>query len=63
MAAPFGIEISETFFSSDASNANADKVGFQLDVALTFDELNKINPSFQLTNVRSQRLTIKTLVF
>lgn len=63
VAAPFGLKLTETLFSSDFSNANADKAGFHLDVGFTYDELMKINPGFQYENVPSKGVTIKTLIF
>lgn len=62
-AAPFGIKITQTLFTSDFSNANADKAGFELDIGLTYDELNEINPDFKFENAPSKRVTIKTLTF
>lgn len=62
LAAPFGFKISETLFTSDFSNVNADNAGFQLDIELTFDELNEINPEFGFKDVPSSRVALKTLV-
>lgn len=62
LAAPFGFKISQTLFTSDFSNANADKAGFQLDVAISFDELNAINPDFHFDNMSSRGVAIKTLI-
>lgn len=61
IAAPFGIKFTQTVFSSDFSNANADKAGFHLDVIVAYDEFNDINP--ELKNVKSKGMAVKTLVF
>lgn len=63
LAAPFGFKITETLFTSDFSNVNAENAGFQTDVEFTFDELNRINPKFGFKNVPSSRVAIKTLIF
>lgn len=63
MAAPFGLKFTQTVFTSDFSNQNADKAGFILDAEFTFDELNRMNPEFQFKNVPSSRVSLKTFVF
>lgn len=36
MCREFGLKVAQTSFSSDFSNANADKVGFKTDIALRY---------------------------
>lgn len=63
MAAPFDIKLTNTYFSSNFSNQNADNAGFQLDIGYTYADLMKMIPEFNLSNVQANKLTMKTLLF
>lgn len=63
LAKPFGFKLTNTVFTSDFSNRNADKAGFQLDLEFTYDEIKKIFPEIELGDINAKKISMKTLLF
>lgn len=63
MGTAFGLKLSHTRFASEISSKVAERVGYHVDVEYTIDELNKTNPSFAFTNVKTKKVALRTWVF
>lgn len=63
MCREFGVKLTQTAFTSDFSNANADKAGFKTDVAINYSEIVEKYPRLaKLANVRSKQVALKSMV-
>ncbi|XP_031621398.1 uncharacterized protein LOC116339578 [Contarinia nasturtii] len=59
----YNLKLTHTFFTSDYSNQNADKVGFETNVALKYEDVIKAHPRFShIANIKSKGMTLKTLM-
>lgn len=63
LAKPFGFKLSSTVFTSDSSNRNADKAGFQSELEFTYDEIKEIFPEIELGDIKAKKISMKTLLF
>ncbi|XP_031623083.1 uncharacterized protein LOC116340630 [Contarinia nasturtii] len=59
----FGISLTSTVFTADSSNRIADKVGFTLDKSIMYEDLLKSHPQIKLPPIKSDAMTIKSIVF
>ncbi|XP_055310814.1 uncharacterized protein LOC129573785 [Sitodiplosis mosellana] len=59
----FALKLTHTFFTSDFSNHNADKAGFETNVAIKYEDVIKTHPRFNhIKNIKSKAMTLKTMV-
>lgn len=63
MCKAFGIQATQTFFSSDYLNHIADKVGFKIDSQYTMQEMNKIYPKIPFNEFDTTIFAMKSWDF
>lgn len=61
----FDVKIAVSRFTSDQLSRVAERIGFQLDVEYTIEELTEINSSvaYLYENARTSKIALKTWVF
>lgn len=63
MCREFGVKMTQTAFTSDYSNANADRAGFKTDVAMTYSDIVEKHPKLsKLANIKSTQIALKSLI-
>lgn len=63
MCRAFGVKLTQTAFTSDYSNANADRAGFKTDVVMDYSDIVDKYPKLaRLANIKSTQIALKSLV-
>jgi len=63
MGKAFGIDIAHSAFSSNFSNPIAEKVGYEVDAEITYEELSKLDSRFDFADIGHHRMTARTWLF